>query len=134
MKEKWNWHKRECCSYGKREEVCKKSRPEYKKEHSQWLNHSGFSMEVLNSEVAMQFQDHTNGHKPHYWQHYKINIYIIIWLHMLAAAYKQIWNEFSPRKPLLDWMLFHCEVLDSPLHLMYRNLSVTLTSLRWNRC
>jgi hypothetical protein len=44
-------------------------------------------MEVLNSEVALQSEDHTNGHKMDYWQHYKMKIDVIIWLHMLAVVY-----------------------------------------------
>ena len=41
-------------------------------------------MEALNSEVAMQSEDRTNGHKLDY---YKTKIDVIIWLHMLAVVY-----------------------------------------------
>jgi hypothetical protein len=63
----------------------------------------GFQMEVLNSEVEMQSEDHTNDLKLYYWQHYKTKIYIIIWLCLFAVAYIHIWNNILPRKPLFDW-------------------------------
>jgi hypothetical protein len=97
--------------------------------HFLWLNHSGFSNGGLEfwswngiwgSHKWTQLDD---------WYSYKIQIYITVWLHMTAVTYKYSWNDFSPRKLLLEWQLFTCKVFGLLFNLMYQELSLTTICL-----
>ena len=55
----------------------------------------------------MQSEDHTNGHKLDYWEHYKTKIHIIIWLHMLAVVYTHTLETiFHPKNHYLIYSYF----------------------------